>query len=177
MAGGDEQRGFSERFGENAALALYVPAAILGPLTGVAPGSGIVGPRPCGTRGCPKPFVVYYEGDVHRTGELKTLADRAGHAAGRLRAEYPTVARTTVRAHDVVEVGVLYGTGESRGAEGQEDVRIALLPDAEGSEVRSRRLLAAWLEIDEASLDRELRASRGVSKKAGGRAGDHKKAG
>ena len=166
------------------ALAVYAPAALLGPLTGVAPGSAIVGPRPCGIGSCPRPFVVYYEGDVYKTGELKTLADRAAQAAGRLRSEYPTVARAAVRACDVVEVGTLYEPSaatstkseKQAGASPRAVAQISLVRDGQGSDEQSRRLLAAWLEVEEASLDRELVGSRSVPTKAEVKA-DDKKAG
>ena len=184
--GGEQQ----ESAGRDLPLAVYVPAALLGPLTGVAPGSGIVGPRPCGTPNCPKPFVVYYEGDVYRSGvsgELKTLADRALHAAGRLRAEYPTVARTRVRSCDVVEVGTLYEPsapaeplaerGNQGNAGSQAVARISLARDGQGSDGRSRRLLAAWLEVEEGLLDRELMGSRGARGKASKTVRNDRKAG
>ena len=111
VAGGAD--GYEERV---ELLYVYRPAAVLGPLTGVAPGSAIVGPGPCegsGPRsGCQKPFTVYYEGDVYygATGyegtgygaaNLRTFVDRAVRAAGRLREEYPTTAKSPVRPCDV----------------------------------------------------------------------------
>lgn len=149
-------------------LAVYVPAPGLGPLTAVARGSAIVGPVSCGP-GCPRPFAVYYEGNVYGASNLATLAERAESAAGRLRNNHPTTARAVVRAHDVEKVGVL--------REGEDGPRIEVSDDAgvPGGDERARSLLADWLDVVEAGLDPELaprsRAASGgaVARKGGGR--------
>ena len=149
-------------------LVVYVPAPGLGPLSAVVEGSAIVGPASCGS-GCPRPFAVYYEGNVYGASNLTTLAERAACAAGRLRGNHPTTSRAVVKAHDVEKVGVL--------REGEYGARVEIPGDANiaGGEERARSLLARWLGVGEEGLDRELASRFGVAssgskaRKGGGR--------
>lgn len=147
-------------------LYVYVPAAALGPLTGIAEGSAIVGRPPCGLAGCPRPVVVSYEGAEGEAGSANgsaggsvggspagTLTDRAVRAAGRLRDGGPGVSGATVRAHDLREVGALYEPGDGT-------ARIDLVRDERGDDGEARGLLARWLGVAEAAVDRELKRSR-----------------
>jgi len=107
-------------------IEVVVPAE--GRLSHVAPASGIVcAPDEGGGR------LIYFEGNKYGSESLAHWADRVYHAAGRLIERYPTVARMTVAADDVVTVGHL----------DCEDGEITL------TEPGSRPLLAAWLGVED----------------------------
>lgn len=50
--------------------------------------------------------LVYFEGNIYSTGNIVTFADRVYHAADRLVANYPTVAKSVVKVEALLEVGV-----------------------------------------------------------------------
>lgn len=112
-------------------IVVYVPATGAGGGTdGIAPGSAIVGrPDPDGGN----TVEVYYEGALHNPVNIKTLADRALHAAGRMDQEYPTTARCEVPRDSLLAVGTFDPVL----------VRVELTGPA------SRRAIAGWLGVDE----------------------------
>lgn len=119
-------------------IALYVPAAEHRATSGIAPGSAIVGRPEPGA----EDVQIYYEGGVHGQSEMRTLADRAVYACGRLIEDYPTVATRLVPRVALVTVGT-FNPGASR---------IMLT----GSQ--SEAAVAAWLGravLDPAELKRE----------------------
>jgi len=50
-------------------------------------------------------LLVYFEGNKYNACNIKTFEDKCLHAAGRLIEHYPTVARTYVKASEVIKVG------------------------------------------------------------------------
>lgn len=82
-------------------VVVYVPSGGFAATEGIASKSAIVGrPEPGGD------FVtIYFEGAVHQQANMKTLADRASHAAGRLEHRAPAVAMLTVPREALVAVG------------------------------------------------------------------------
>lgn len=82
-------------------IVVYVPSGGFAATEDIASKSAIVGrPEPGGEH-----VKIYYEGALHRQANMKTLADRALHAAGRLEQDYPTVARRVVPREALVAVG------------------------------------------------------------------------
>lgn len=67
----------------------------------IAAGSGIVG-VPAGDR-----IFIHYEGNLYRSENIKTFADRCHHAADRHFARYPTIARAHVRPESFHRIGYL----------------------------------------------------------------------
>ncbi|HEU5105198.1 MAG TPA: hypothetical protein VFU11_05110 [Solirubrobacterales bacterium] len=123
---------------ESPQIVVYVPAPghEVDTLT-IAPGSAIVGIPEVGA----DRVHVYFEGNRFGAVNIKTLADRALHAAGRLLQDYPTTAQMEVSRESLLAVGSFDYSG----------VRIVLT----GPE--SRREVARWLslaEFDPAELER-----------------------
>ena len=84
-------------------LAVFVPANTTVPIAAlVAAGSAIVGPAGSAEA---EHVTVDYEGTIHGSANVKTYADRARLAAGRLAAHYPTVARSVVPRSELRQVG------------------------------------------------------------------------
>jgi len=83
-------------------LAVFVPAPESRLPFLIAAKSGIVGsPDPDdATR-----VVIDYDGDLYHAANVRTYADRVRVAAGRHKDRYPTVARRSVPAMDLVQVG------------------------------------------------------------------------
>ncbi len=84
----------------NPVLTVYVPhpEGYLGRT--IAKGSGIVGvPAEGGA------VLIYYEGNIYGAQNIRTYEDKIYHAADRLVAKYPTVARTWAKPEDLVRVG------------------------------------------------------------------------
>lgn len=83
---------------------VYVPAAAGHRATaGIARGPAIVG-RPDARR---EDVHIYYEGAVYGQSEMRTLADRAVYACGRMVDSYPTAAAMAVPREALVAVGTL----------------------------------------------------------------------
>lgn len=82
-------------------VVVYVPAAGHRATAGIARGSAIVG-RPDARRGEVR---IYYEGAIHGQSEMRTLADRAVYACGRMVDNYPTAAAMSVPREALVAVG------------------------------------------------------------------------
>jgi hypothetical protein len=82
-------------------VVLYVPAVGHRATAGIARGSAIVG--------CPdarrEDVRIYYEGAVYEQSEMRTLADRAVYACGRMVDGYPTAAAMSVPREALVAVG------------------------------------------------------------------------
>lgn len=119
-------------------IVVYIPAPghELETLT-IAPGSAIVGVPEPGS----ELVKIYFEGNVRGVINMKTLADRALHAAGRLLQDYPTTAWLEV-PREVLEV---VGTFD------YDRVRIILTGP------QSERAVARWLsasDLDPAELHR-----------------------
>jgi len=116
-------------------IVVYVPSGGFAATEGIASKSAIVGrPEPSGDH-----VTVYFEGAGFRQSNMKTLADRALHAAGRLEQDAPTIAKMTVPRDALVAVG----TFDPRGG------RILLTGP------HSEREVARWLqatELDPAEL-------------------------
>lgn len=93
-----------DRRSEAGELAIYVPRDER--KVGIAPGSAIVGRD----RPTPGTVEVYYEGDVY--GSMgKDYNRMLMHAADRLVARYPTVARSWLPEDELIRVGTYdYGT-------------------------------------------------------------------
>lgn len=49
--------------------------------------------------------LVYFEGNIYGTGNVVSYCDRVYHAADRLVANYPTVAKAVVKVEALLEVG------------------------------------------------------------------------
>lgn len=82
-------------------VVVYIPAAGHCAIAGIARGSAIVGrpdARRCEVR-------IYYEGAIHGQSEMRTLADRAVYACGRMVDNYPTAAAMSVPHEALVAVG------------------------------------------------------------------------
>lgn len=108
-------------------IVVYVPAGGHPDTVGIARGSAVLGrPEPGDDR-----VRVYFEGAVYGQMGMRTLADRARHAWGRLVERYPTVACRLVPREALVVVG----TFEPRAA------RIILTGP------RSKAVVAAWLGV------------------------------
>lgn len=112
-----------------AEIVVYVPSGGFAATEGIASKSAIVG-RP--ERGGDH-VKIYFEGALYRPENMKTLADRARHAAGRLEQDYPTVAKRLVPREALVAVGTFDP------AQG----RILLTGP------HSEREVARWLGVDE----------------------------
>jgi hypothetical protein len=113
---------------------VYVPDATALSMARVAPASGVVAePHPSGR------LLAHYEGNLHGAHNMTTWADRVSHAAGRMRASYPTTALALVKHEDLVEVG---SYDDQRGC-------VHLDPDPD-----VRDLVRAWLAG--ADLEAEL---------------------
>lgn len=82
-------------------VVVYVPAAGHRATAGIARGSAIVG-RPDARR---EDVRIYYEGAVYEQSEMRTLADRAVYACGRMVEGYPTAAAMSVPREALVAVG------------------------------------------------------------------------
>lgn len=124
-------------------IVFYIAADGHRATAGIAKGSAIVGQPEPGT----DEVTIYFEGAIYGAQNMRTLADRAKHAAGRMVERYPTVATRVVPREALVVVGT-FDLREGR----------ILLAGA-----RSERAVAQWLGMTR--LDRaELRPSE-----AGGR--------
>lgn len=83
-------------------------------LQGILPGSAIVGSRArdyLATDGVllgADDVVIDYEGARYKQTTMRTLADKATHAAGRHMEHYPTVARRVVSRQLLIRVGTFY---------------------------------------------------------------------
>jgi hypothetical protein len=82
-------------------VVVYVPAAGHRATAGIARGSAIVG-RPDARR---EDVRIYYEGAVYEQSEMRTLADRAVYACGRMVDGYPTAAVRSIPREALVAVG------------------------------------------------------------------------
>jgi hypothetical protein len=82
-------------------VVVYVPAAGHSATAGIARGSAIVG-RPDAGR---ENVRIYYEGALYGQSEMRTLADRAVFACGRMVDDYPTAAAMSVPRDALVAVG------------------------------------------------------------------------
>src|SRR5215469_15701016 len=82
-------------------LAVYVPKPGTVAAKEIAPASAIVGAEPTESGH----VMVYYEGNLYDYVNLTTYLNRLSSAAGRLVDKYPTVARKSVPADDLIEVG------------------------------------------------------------------------
>jgi hypothetical protein len=117
-------------------IVVYVPADGHLATSAIVSGSAIVGRPVAGA----DDVEVYYEGNVHGAANMRTLADRAAHACGRMLQSYPTVAKRIVPREALVVVG----TFEPRAS------RIILTGP------QSERAVADWLgvpELDPAELE------------------------
>ena len=85
-----------------ARLAVYVPAPASRLPWLVAKKSGIVGSPDAED---PSRIVIDYEGNLYHAANVRTYADRVRIAAGRHQERYPTVARRSVPAKDLVQIG------------------------------------------------------------------------
>lgn len=79
---------------------LYVPAANAN--TGIDPGSAIV--APVTERGKERIF-VHFEGNRFGAENMRRYDERCLHAAGRAATRYPTIARASIGADNLVFVG------------------------------------------------------------------------
>lgn len=77
------------------ALAIYLPVG----KTVLKRGSAIVGVPAAGS------ILAYFEGNVHGARDLATFEERVNCAAGRLTEHYPTIAKASFAAHEIVQVG------------------------------------------------------------------------
>lgn len=82
-------------------VVVYVPAAGHRATASIARGSAIVG-RPDARR---EDVRIYYEGAVYEQSEMRTLADRAVYACGRMVDGYPTSAALSVPRESLIAVG------------------------------------------------------------------------
>ena len=120
-------------------IVVYVPVAGHPAAAGIARGAAIVG-RPDPGR---EKVRIYYEGAIYRQSEMRTLADRAVYACGRMEDNYPTTAAMSVPREALVAVGI-FGPSASE---------IVLTGD------QSAAAVAEWLgmpQLDPAELRRGL---------------------
>ncbi len=118
---------------------VFVPRE--GAAAGIRAGSGIVGDPMPGE----ELVRIYYEGAIYGQSEMARLADRVFYAHGRLVFRYPTVARMTLPAASLIEVGTF-------------DPPTGTITPVDA---HAERALAAWLGRE--TLDpAELRRSRGA---------------
>jgi hypothetical protein len=82
-------------------IVVYLPIGGDPVTADIVRGSGIVG-RP---RSGSEEVMVYFEGAVYDQANVRTLADRATQAAGRMIERYPTVARRVVSRDALTAVG------------------------------------------------------------------------
>jgi hypothetical protein len=82
-------------------IILYVPAGGQRATAGIARGSAIVGQPEPGSGD----VTIYFEGAIYDPQNVRTLADRAKHAAGRMIEQYPTTATRLVPRDALVVVG------------------------------------------------------------------------
>lgn len=82
-------------------VVVYIPVAGHCATASIARGAAIVG-RPNARRGEVR---IYYEGAIHGQSEMRTLADRAVYACGRMVDNYPTAAAMSVPREALVAVG------------------------------------------------------------------------
>ncbi|MBS1845667.1 MAG: hypothetical protein JST53_14720 [Actinobacteria bacterium] len=108
-------------------IVVYVPAGGHPATAGIARGSAILGRLVPGG----EEVRIYFEGGVYGQVNMRTLADRARHAFGRLVENYPTKACRLVPREALVAVG----TFESRAG------RIMLTGP------HSETVVAAWLGV------------------------------
>jgi hypothetical protein len=119
-------------------IIVYVPAPGHPAADGIDSGSAIVGRPEPGS----DDVRIYYEGALYGQVNMKTLADRAVHACGRLQQDYPTTAAKVVPRDALTVVG----TFDPRGG------RIMLTGR------QSERAVADWLGVsvlDPAELEPE----------------------
>jgi hypothetical protein len=129
-------------------IVVYVPAGGHPATAGIARGSAIVGlPEPRSDE-----VGIYFEGAIHGSTGMATLADRAIYAFGRLRDHAPTVAARLVPRDALIAVG----TFDPRSG------RIML------TGAQSAAAVATWLGVLEVSPV-ELRPSRPAPNPRGGR--------
>lgn len=84
-----------------AEIVVYLPASGHPATEEIHPGSAIVGrPEPGADA-----VRIYYEGALYGQVNMRTLADRAVHACGRLQQDYPTVAAKVVPREALTVVG------------------------------------------------------------------------
>jgi hypothetical protein len=112
-------------------LAVFVPANTTAPIARiVARGSAIVGKADSDEA---EQVTVDYEGNLYGgAANIKTLADRARHAAGRQSVLYPTRARCTVFRSELRQVGWF-----------DSEIGITLFDDE-----RAKDALASWLDVE-----------------------------
>jgi hypothetical protein len=80
---------------------LYVPVGGYSATAGIARGSAIVGELRAGAE-----VEVYFEGAIFGQENMRTLADRAAHAAGRMLERYATTAARIVPRDALLAVGI-----------------------------------------------------------------------
>ena len=84
-----------------AEIVVYLPAEGHPATDGIGPGSAILGrPEPGADE-----VRIYYEGARYGQVNMRTLAERAVHACGRLQQSYPTVAARVVPRDALTVVG------------------------------------------------------------------------
>jgi hypothetical protein len=82
-------------------VVVYVPAAGHRATAAIARGSAIVGCPDAGR----EEVRIYYEGAAYGQSGMRTLADRAVYACGRMLSSYPTTAAMSVPREALVAVG------------------------------------------------------------------------
>lgn len=115
---------------------LYVPA-VLGALKFIDKGAAIVGP-PDASDDPNSVVTIYFESNRYGAENVRTLAARALHAAGRLRQRYPTIAKAAVKRGELVLVGFYTYDADQRGRERE------LGPIPAHVDVRDPETLIAW---------------------------------
>lgn len=83
-------------------LVVLVPKPDTQPAKWIIPGSGIV----TADSGDDAAVEVYYEGNRYGSSDMQTFEQKVHHAAGRLDAKYPTIARGRWATVDFEPVGV-----------------------------------------------------------------------
>ena len=82
-------------------IVVYLPAGGNRPTAHIVRGSAIVGqPEPSSDE-----VTIYFEGAIYDQHNVRTLADRAKHAAGRMIEQYPTIATRVVPRETLTAVG------------------------------------------------------------------------
>jgi hypothetical protein len=125
-------------------MRLWIPEESATTTAWLLPGSALVSVACSGEQ-----VVCYAEGNMYGAENMHTLADRAMHAAGRLRTGYPTVAARSIQRSQITPVG---SYDEDRG-------EIRLTPGSE-------HIVARWIGCSLSELSNELCTTSSASHEA-----------
>jgi hypothetical protein len=118
-------------------IPVWIPQTPLTPATSdLGPGTAIVTDD---SREPAERVLAWFEGNLYGASNLERFADRAWHAAGRMQADYPTVAVRALQTSDLLLVGYL----------NDEVGELTLDPDTTDA-------LCKWLSVEPSALVEQL---------------------